>query len=292
MDIKVLNSVDEALVNQIREVEAVVNAHDGLHSEIYLDNSINFSQDINWLFLAYDGSRLVGVLSIFVPSRVEAEVSALTHPDYRVQGIFKSLLSAALDEIQKYSVPSVLLLCEPASASGKALITHLGAGYDFSEYAMKYDQTRTPPTPSSVVSLRKAAFGDTLAMVQLDQAIFGGSYEDNLSMVVNTLASEEREQYLAFVNETVVGLCCVNRREAEASIFGLGISPEFQGKGYGREMLNSILDMLITEGGREITLDVNSVNDKAFNLYKSSGFVITSCFEYHRLGAEELAQKL
>lgn len=292
MEIKALNIIDQALTNDIRSIEAAANAYEGLHGEIYLDNSINFSRDMNWLFLAYMDSRLVGVLSLFVPTRVEAEVSAVVHLQYRRQGVFKVLLGAALVEIQKYAVPSVLLLCEPESASGKAVMAHLGARHEFSEYAMKYDSKRTPPVSSGRVTLQKVAFADTLAMVQMNQQVFGGSYEDNLSMVVNTLAADERVQYMALVDGTPVGMCCVSQKEKETSIFGLGILPAYQGKGYGREMLNAILDMLIAFGPQDILLDVNSVNDKAFNLYKSSGFAVTSCFEYHRIGVEELTQKL
>lgn len=292
MEIKALNVIDEALSSDIRSLEAVVNASEGLHCEAHLDNSINFSKEMNWLYLAYENEKLIGVLSLFAPTRNEAEFSAATLPDRRMRSVYKGLLASALAEIRKYEIPSVLLLCEPQSASGKEAMAHLGARYEFAEYSMRFDIARRPAAAKGGVALRKAAFGDTLTMVQLGQQIFGGSYEENLTMVVNTLAAESRDQYLALVDEVPVGMCCISYKPSEASIFGLGISPEFQGKGYGRDMLSGILDIILSSSTGSIVLDVNSRNDKAFSLYKSSGFDVTSCFEYHRLTAEELAQKV
>lgn len=68
----------------------------------------------------------------------------------------------------------------------------------------------------------------------------------------------------------------------EISIFGFGIDEKFRGKGYGKQILNLIINKLISEGKRNITLEVDSNNEIAFNLYKKTGFETDVAFQYYR----------
>lgn len=68
----------------------------------------------------------------------------------------------------------------------------------------------------------------------------------------------------------------------EASIFGLGIAPQYQGKGFGRELLNLIAADLKNKGIENITIEVDSTNKNAFNLYKKFGFEVETSFDYYR----------
>lgn len=58
------------------------------------------------------------------------------------------------------------------------------------------------------------------------------------------------------------------------AMLGIGITKEHQGKGYGREAINWLLDWGFSQVGlHTIALKVNSFNEAAIRLYKGVGFV-------------------
>ncbi|SHK33036.1 ribosomal protein S18-alanine N-acetyltransferase [Thermocrinis minervae] len=61
----------------------------------------------------------------------------------------------------------------------------------------------------------------------------------------------------------------------EASIMSFAIDKEWQGKGYGKKLLQHLIEHFRKMGGiRRITLDVRKSNIQAINLYRSLGFRI------------------
>ncbi|TDT57293.1 GNAT family N-acetyltransferase [Fonticella tunisiensis] len=69
-------------------------------------------------------------------------------------------------------------------------------------------------------------------------------------------------------------------------IDGIGIAPEFQGKGLGKILLYKAMDILYTSGTKEVKLFVISSNERAVKLYEKNGFVkekVTSTWFEKRL---------
>jgi ribosomal-protein-alanine N-acetyltransferase len=60
----------------------------------------------------------------------------------------------------------------------------------------------------------------------------------------------------------------------ENDIESIAVDPEFQGKGYGKQLLRGCLKDLLARYD-EVTIGVVEINNKAFNLYKSKGFEVT-----------------
>ena len=58
-----------------------------------------------------------------------------------------------------------------------------------------------------------------------------------------------------------------------AYLGGLGIHPEFTGKGYGQQMMTEIVALGKTMGIVRIELTVATINEKAITLYEKNGFV-------------------
>lgn len=58
-------------------------------------------------------------------------------------------------------------------------------------------------------------------------------------------------------------------------IDALGLIKVMRGKGLGRELLRSILDLLAAEGYGRCSLMVSTANEAAFALYRSEGFTVT-----------------
>lgn len=284
MIIKSYNKPDEKIINEIRKLEEICKKYDGIKKDIYLDYSINFNDGMKSLFLLYEHNKLISLVSMFVPTQKEAEISAYTLPEYRQKGYFKKLLSKAEAEMQKYNVSDILFVCESQSQSARKAIEKMKAKYDFTEYLLKYNNLniQSIDLPINSLNLFKADLNDTETLINMSMEIFQDSYEDAESFVKKTFNSDVRQQFIASVNNKAVGMCAVNYEEEETSIFGLGILPEYQGKGYGKQMLILLLENISDENQKDIFIEVDSTNDRAFNLYKNSGFETEVAFQYYR----------
>lgn len=283
MNIKACNQLKDDTISEIRAIEEICNAQDNLKSNTFLDNSMNFNKEIKSLFLAYEGNKLVSFLNIFIPTSKEGEISACTLPEYRQKGYFNALFKEALQELNKYKVDDVLLVLEDKAEAAKTIAINLGAKYDFSEYLLRFNgDVNLQLIPPSRIKVLEAKIEHLEAMAKLAQVTFNDSYEDAKAMVNNAFETESRKQYIIKLEENIIGMAGVSFEEEEASIFGVGILPEYRGKGYSKILLNEIIKDIYINYTKSITLEVNSSNNIAFNLYTKNGFAIDNAFHYYR----------
>ncbi len=284
MQIKALIDPENNIIDEIRTAEELCRKHDSHAGSISLDSSFNFRQDLKSLFLLYDQHKLVSVLSIFAPTRQEAEVTAFTIPAYRKKGCFKMLFEEAVAEIKRCAVKDILFICEPSSLSGRAVLKKLNARYDFTEYSMKFiEPSLTPVAKSSSRGIMINVKAENIEeIVVLREKVFGDCHDDALAIVGNTFGSDKREQYIFSLSGQNVGIVSVFVEGAEASIHGFGIIPEYRGKGLGKEMLLQITENLISKGYKDIIIEVDSKNQAAFELYKKCGFKVAVSYDYFR----------
>jgi ribosomal protein S18 acetylase RimI-like enzyme len=274
----------EEVLKDIREVEAICNEHDKLKGSLFLDHSLNYHQEMKNLFLYYEENRLVSLLCMFIPTSQEAEVSAYTLPEYRRLGYFKRLLTEAEEELKKYKIPDLVFVCEAQSSDGKEAIRKIKAEYAFTEYYLKFKEFpfEVAKKQPSRVNLQKAEEKDMERIINLSQEIFGDDYEDAKSMVTKTFEADNRLQYIASVDNQPIGMVSVSFDHGEASIFGFGVLPEYQGKGLGGEIIQSLILELLKNQTESISLEVDSSNQNAFHLYLKYGFEIETAYEYFR----------
>lgn len=283
MNIKACNQLKDNTISEIRAIEEICNAQDNLKSNTFLDNSMNFNKEIKSLFLAYEEDKLVSFLNIFIPTSKEGEISACTLPEYRQKGYFNALFKEALQELNKYKVDDVLLVLEDKAEAAKAIAINLGAKYDFSEYLLRFNgEANLQSIPLSGLKVLEAKIEHLEAMAKLAQVTFNDSYEDAKAMINNAFETESRKQYIIKLEENIIGMAGASFEEEEASIFGVGILPEYRGKGYSKILLNEIIKDIYMNHTKNITLEVNSSNNIAFNLYTKNGFTIDNAFRYYR----------
>lgn len=284
MYIKSLNRLDPISEKEMKEVYLCCKEHDKLKGNLYLDGSVNFDQGIKYLYLLYEENKLVSFLFMFIPTREEAEISAYTLPDYRRRGYFKRLLSEAVEELKRYDIKDVLFVCENQSLSGKEIIDSLGADYDFTEYYMKFDKTSNVLDKSN--EFRTQFYlperSDIKRLAYVSAQVFEEDCVDEEEFITNCFNSTNRKNYATVLGDQIIGIGSGYFGYEEVAIYGLGILPEFQGKGYGRELILHIVKHLLENGHDNITIEVESKNTPAFNLYKSSGFIIETAFDYYR----------
>ncbi|AFM40054.1 acetyltransferase [Desulfosporosinus acidiphilus SJ4] len=283
MIIKKYRSLNETTMSEVLDLEKDCNDYDELRGSVFLDTSLNFNQMIQSIFLLYEGRMLISMLSMFIPSHQEVEISAMTRPEYRKRGYFKALLFQAVEELCLHNISDILFVCERPSDSGKQVLNRLQAVFEHSEYYMSLNRGGKADIENQRLVLSKSTLRDLETIIQLSCKIFDDNDEDARSLIENCLNSESRDQYLAILGDKPMGMVSVNHlSDEEASIFGLGILPEYRSFGYGKELLGLILKDLWRLGKQQITLEVDSENDRAFALYQRMGFRIEVAYDYYR----------
>lgn len=90
------------------------------------------------------------------------------------------------------------------------------------------------------------------------------------------LISKNGPVYYAIHDDRVVGWCDVfpmnNPRQSHRGGLGMGLLPEYRGKGIGSRLLKAVMDHAKTFGLEKVELHVYTSNEPAIALYKKFGF--------------------
>lgn len=270
---------------QIRSAEKVCNAYDGLAGKLYLDSSMNASPDVNSVFAYYSDDRLVSVLTVFMPGSDEAEITGFTLPKERRKGYFGALLITAIREMQNNRPQDLLFVCETHSSAGKKMLKAMCAQQENTEYLLKYPNIthhQMPETPLQL-ELRRATANDVAEIAALSMSLFRSNQEEAKQFINRILESENRIQYFALLSGRIVGMASILYEGDEATVFGVGISPECQGEGHGTTLLHLLVDEMIKCGVMDASIEVDSTNEKALKLYQAIGFRHEAEFDYYRM---------
>jgi ribosomal protein S18 acetylase RimI-like enzyme len=109
--------------------------------------------------------------------------------------------------------------------------------------------------------------------------IFKGSSPEKIEKLKKEMIEVKNSTYLFYDSENLVGSSMIKHEEID-DIF---VIPEYQGKGYGRKLVEATLNLALQRNFDKITLGAVAWNTVAINLYKSLGFEIYQSFEYRRL---------
>ncbi|WP_336771492.1 GNAT family N-acetyltransferase [Paenibacillus sp. MMO-58] len=244
-------------------------------------------------YMYFDGHELIGYMGIceFGGADTPLEVNGMVHPEYRRQGVFDTLSRLVLAEWSRRSSKSMLLLSDRKSEAGQAFIQGTGAEYHHSEHEM-YLRVYRPVIHDDLkgIVFRKATNADAREIHRQNAIYFGdklGEEETNEVMEGMILPEEEEQRgmtiYLAEADQQVIGKVHLQHSPGIGGIYGLGVLPEYRGKGYGRAILLKAIDKLKESSAGEIMLQVAVENANALRLYQSCGFVETSTMDYYEL---------
>lgn len=100
--------------------------------------------------------------------------------------------------------------------------------------------------------------------------------ERTVAFVRSTIANGD-PQLVALAYGTVIGWCDVLRGtqggHRHIGTLGMGLAPEWRGKGIGRALITETIARARAAGMTRIQLDVHATNTRAVALYESVGFV-------------------
>lgn len=249
-------------------------------------------RDIND-FMYFDGEQLIGYIGICYFGGAAMEINGMVHPDYRRQGIFSKLLKLAISECKGRNAGSILALCDNKSVSGLRFLDRVGAVYQSSEFEMYLNQEAYEKIQKQTngIIFRKATNKDVREIARQDHIYFGDDLdEENEAEAENGIIPPEAEEkrgnivYLMQVEDKVIGKVKLELiKGITGGIYGLGVLPEYRGKGYGRAILLKSIEKLKEAKATEIMLQVATENSKALNLYQSCGFQETSRMDYFEI---------
>ena len=234
---------------------------------------------------AFADGRLMGLVS--------SEFKfTLVAPPWRRQGIGRRLVDLAEAMERERGRPNVLMGRIPEDVIGRAFLVATG----FTFHSTLWDLILPEGTAVGValwpdeleartfdrrrdvdawIALFNTAFADHATPLQLDPAFIAAGLDDPTNDDSDLLLLEER------ATGALIGFCATspNRIAGEigskAEIWTIGVRPDRQGQGLGKELLRWGLAHLQLLGVTEIDLSVNALNERALRLYEAEGFIRT-----------------
>lgn len=228
-----------------------------------------------------DHGGLVG----FVSS--EFKVVVVT-PERRRERIGTALVDLAAQMELDRDRPNVLLGRRPDDAAGRAFLE--ATGFRFHSTLFELDLPRDRPVvqpswPGDVVvrpfsreavpdwvALFNAAFANHPTPLQLDATFITADLDDpdlddGDTLLLADVASGELVGFCAAAPQRHAGVV-----DPHGEIWTIGVRPDRQGRGLGRQLLRWGVARLRSIGVREISLSVNALNEGALALYEAEGF--------------------
>lgn len=276
-------------ITEVEELAALSEARE--HLLLRLDYNLLAVPDLptDDLFLYYHANQLVGCLLLDRYHSNMKEVMGIVHPDFRRQGIFHELLTAARTECLSRGITRLLFVCETNSRNGLAFLQAIGAGREFAEHRMVLQTFQPRFQYDDHLVFREALRDDRdeLAVVLADD--FDGSRESALQHVLRAFERPNQRFYLATYggNEVScgepVGTVRIEEMPQEMGIYSLFVRPAYRGRGHGRQVIEEAIVTIRESSQKPIMLEVDANNFTAMNLYRSLGFAVDHTYEYYGL---------
>lgn len=274
LTIEAVNDPTDALR---REIETLAGEH-----EPAWYTTLNADRARPAWFLARREGVLVGFLTVFDPSGQAAEVEAFVAPSQRRQGVFTALLAEAR---RVWEAPGRRWLLVASRGSEGATVAARWGNLSFTESTLGLPVSARPRfegLPDGLL-LRAGGEEEVEAAAQVFQAAHGE--EDGHRSFLERIVTDPDRRFLALLEgEQTVGVGCLHRDGSRTMVHGLVVHPSRQGRGWGRALLEALLDLGASDT-EEFLIEVDSSNARAEGLYRSLGFTDREVTDYYEIAA-------
>jgi ribosomal protein S18 acetylase RimI-like enzyme len=223
--------------------------------------------------LAYvEKDRFIGFVYFYSFEKEEAEACIFADPEGDWKMVSTALLEATKAECRRRGHSRLLLMSDRRFVHGSDLALATGGRMSFSEHHM--ESRGASATPGQAIELRGVSNNDPeLHAIELE--CHGTFY-----------SKPDQARYLGIVDGGPVGKIDVHEEGPDAELTGFCVVPRFRGRGLGRAILQSMVGILRSQGKEVISLDVQTDNDVALNLYRRSGFELRFTVDYYAISLE------
>ena len=278
---------------EVQTLQTICNACDALHSETMLTNKFNLDKKMPCFFLGYDDDSpvtenpteqhdLTAFLYLFFVEPSTIEITAFTAPTTRRRGWFTRLYQTALPHIRRTSANTVLFQIEPDSGSGMATLRRRFADATLSHSEYQLSCVTPPARDIAPLRLEKVTQRNKETEIHLAIEIFQRNEAAERSHIESILNEDGNDAFIVYDGNHAVGLCNRVLEDDSAGLFSLGVRPSLRYLGYGKRLLASMLRQSLQERPK-VTLEVDSHNPPALNLYLHNGFTIDFQMDYHAI---------
>ena len=278
MKIEARNTLDNATIVKINELEAMVQTHDGTYHDIYLDNRFNFDQRMPAFLFAWVENYLIGFLSIYADNIEEAELSVIVHPTHRQQGVATALIEQAKEIIKSFRIADISYISERRFIEKtKYLQETYQIDWHETEYLMEAKEMVEQEYPEATIQVRKAVMTDARSIASFQAKAFESSFQEAMTYAEGSIGEDDHDIFV-FLNqdEDIIGSSSVNTTAEYYYLFGLAVDPNYQGQGFGTQGIYQMMKQLSAEDKRPFRLSVEKENEHAKHLYQKNGFKVIS----------------
>lgn len=114
-------------IDAVESLETQCKQFEQIHLRVGIEHLVKDHGD--YAYFCHDKEQLIGFLSWYTSEGTEANINGMVHPDYRRQGVFRSLLGRAKQNMSSESIHSLRYRIVSGSSSGEAFVLHMGATY-------------------------------------------------------------------------------------------------------------------------------------------------------------------
>ncbi|MCH8224023.1 MAG: GNAT family N-acetyltransferase [Chloroflexi bacterium] len=285
-DVVRIDGTNERLNREAAELMDLCNRHEGLNLPLVLKEPAE-------QFVYYSGKTLIGYFELVAAGGPEMEGSGIVHLDHRREGVGRALIEAVRADCRECGRAGFLFVCDEAGSAGRPFALAIGAEYQMSEYLLELDVDRRPASPGGPLSIREATLDDVDDVIRIGMRGFGEDEEKTEFRRRRTrewLNEPLRVVYVAEFEGEPVGTATLFLApdSTDGFINALAVLPEYQGRGYGRQILSEAVGGLIARGRERVKIEVQTDNEGALGLYESVGFERSVTYAYYRVDAGEV----
>ncbi|HET7030942.1 MAG TPA: GNAT family N-acetyltransferase [Candidatus Limnocylindrales bacterium] len=216
---------------------------------------------------------------------------AAVRPEDRRRGIGRRLIELGLTMEANRGRSELFMGSVPADPGGAAFLEATGFTFHSTVWNLALPVDRPVPDavwPEDVVArpfdrdrdvaamavIVNVAFADHPTPIVMEEEMIRASLDDPNILDEDVILLEER------ATGELVGFCLMDIRRSDGAVISehgeigmVGVRPDRQGKGLGRQLLRAGAHYLRGVGAPEIELAVNGRNESALGLYESEGYV-------------------
>jgi ribosomal protein S18 acetylase RimI-like enzyme len=257
------------------------NRHEGLDLPLSLPEAAAQSRCEPGQFLHYNHGTLTGYLA----SDPGNEACGMVHPEYRRRGIGRALVAAVREQYWQRGIERWFLICDEASPSGPAFARALGARRRMAEYRMEWtgEPAEGARTPTELLTFHHVSVPERERFLQTVTSAFEDPMEEVRERYAQRFQEANRQYYLASRDGEPIGTVGLCAEGSVSYITTLGVASARRGRGFGRQILRWVLDVLSQSGVATIRIEVQTDNERALSLYQSCGFQERTVYSFNEM---------
>ena len=121
-----------------------------------------------------------------------------------------------------------------------------------------------------IPKITKMTKDDIFEIASLEKECFAEPWSEK--SLTDELTNDTARFYVLRDNEKLLGYIGANNIYAEVYITNVAVNENYRGKGYGKMLVNHLLEQSELENANFVTLEVRESNENAIGLYESCGF--------------------